>query len=134
MDQASTADHAGLTISRSRFRQVIRDYQPLPFESLSATDSRFRVRMHHALKNDDRLWVALRAAARHVPPGPLTVADLGTYPGSLLRLLRRLLPPEACRLVGVGLMTSDEFRRAMAEDSGAEILTVNLEPNPGDAP
>ncbi len=25
-------------------------------------------------------------------------------------------------------MTSDEFRRAMAEDSGAEILTVNLDP------
>ncbi|MEE9231531.1 MAG: methyltransferase domain-containing protein [Acidobacteriota bacterium] len=117
-----------MRISRRHFNQIVRDYQPLPFESFSPTDRRFSVRMHHALKNYDRLWIALRAAARYVPPGPLTVADLGTYPGSLLRLLRRLLPPETCRLVGVGLMISDEFRQAMAEDCGAEILTVNLDP------
>ncbi len=84
--------------------------------------------MHHVLKNYDRLRVALRTAARYAPTGPFTVADLGTYPGSFLRLLRRMLPPEMCRLIGVGLMTSEEFRRAMAKDCAAEILTVNLDP------
>ena len=109
----------GLRISRRHLKQVMCYYEPLSFESFSPTDHRFSVQMHHVLKNYDRLWVALRTAASYVPPGQLTVADLGTYPGSLLRLLRRLLPPERCRLVGVGLMISDEFRQAMAEDCGA---------------
>jgi SAM-dependent methyltransferase len=85
--------------------------------------------MHHVLKNYNRLSVALRTAAHYFPPGALTVADLGTYPGSLLRLLRCLLPPEKCRLIGVGLMITDEFCQAMAEDCAAEILTVNLDPS-----
>ena len=117
-----------MRISHRHFNQIFRDYQPLSFEDFSPTDRRLKVRMHHVLKNYDRLWVALRTAASYIPPGPLTVADLGTYPGSFLRLLRRMLPPETCRLIGVGLMISAEFRRAMAEDSGAEILTVNLDP------
>ncbi len=117
-----------MRISRRHFNQIVRDYQPLPFEDFSPTDRRFSARMHHVLKNYDRLSEALRTAARYAPPGPLTVADLGTYPGSLLRLFRRLLPPETCRLVGVGLMISEEFRRAMAKDCGAEIVTVNLDP------
>lgn len=117
-----------MTVSRRRFNEMVRAYQPLPFEDFAAGDRRFPVRMHHVLKNRDRLWAALRSAARHLPPGPLTVVDLGTYPGSLLRLLRRLLAPESSRLIGVGLMVSEEFRRAMREDCGAEILTVNLDP------
>ncbi len=119
---------AGMRISCRRLKQLMRDYQPLPFESFSPNDRRSSVQMHHVLKNYDRLWVALRTAGRYAPPGPLTVADLGTYPGSLLRLLRRLIPSETCRLVGVGLMISDEFRQTMAEDCGTEILTVNLDP------
>ncbi|MCZ6481264.1 MAG: methyltransferase domain-containing protein [candidate division NC10 bacterium] len=122
------AGATGMRISRRRLKQLMRDYQPLLFESFSPTDRRYSVQMHHVLKNYDRFWVALRTAARYVPLGPLTVADLGTYPGSLLRLLRRLVPSEACRLVGVGLMISDEFRQTMAEDCGADILTVNLDP------
>lgn len=117
-----------MRISCHHFNQIFRDYEPLSFEDFPPTDRRFRVRMHHVLKNYDRLWVALRTISRYVPPGSFTVADLGTYPGSCLRLLHRLLPPETCRLVGVGLMISAEFRRAMAEDCGAEILTVNLDP------
>ncbi len=117
-----------MRISRHQFNQILRDYEPQSFEDIPPTDRRLKVRMHYVLKNYDRLWVALRTAARYIPPGPLTVADLGTYPGSFLRLLRRMLPPETCRLIGVGLMISAEFRRAMAEDSGAEILTVNLDP------
>ena len=125
--------HQGLAtdmrISRSRFKQLVRDYEPLPFEVIPSSDHhRFRVRRHHVLKNCERLLVALRTAARYLPSGPLTVADLGTYPGSLLRLIHRLLPPETCRLVGIGLITSADFRQAMAEDCGAEIITVNLDP------
>lgn len=119
----------GLMISRDRFDELVRDYEPLDFEVVLPTDRRrFRVPMHNVLKNRDRLWLAIKAASRYFPLGAFTVADLGIYPGSLLRLLRHLLPPETCRLIGCGLMTSDDFRRAMAETCGAEILTVNLDP------
>lgn len=117
-----------MTISLRRFNEVVREYEPLPFEDFSPADQRFQVRMHHVLKNRDRLWMALRRAADYLPPGALTVVDLGTYPGSLLRLLHRVLSPRRCRLIGVGLMVSEEFRRAMAAYCGAEILTVNLDP------
>ena len=117
-----------VTLSRRRFDQVVRDYRPLPFETFASDDPRFREPLHHVLRNRDRLCAAVVGAGRYLPPGPLTVADLGTYPGSLLRLLRRLLSGRACRLIGVGLMISDHFRRAMAEDCDAEILTVNLDP------
>jgi SAM-dependent methyltransferase len=117
-----------MSLDRRRFGQVVRDYRPLPFEDFSPDDARFRVPMHHVRKNRDRFWAALGAAARHLPEGPLTIVDLGTYPGSLLRLLSRLLAPRPRRLIGVGLSISPEFRRAMAEDCGAEILEVNLDP------
>lgn len=117
----------GLAVSRRRFDRLVRDYQPLPFEAFSPTDRRFRVPTHHVLKNRDRFWETLRTAARYLPPAPSVVADLGTYPGSLLRLLRRTLAPPPSRLVGVGLMISEEFRRTMVEDCGAEILVVNLD-------
>lgn len=117
-----------MKLSRRRFDQIVREYSPLPFEAFSAEDRRFTTTMHHVLKNRDRFWMAVKVAARYLPPRPLTVADLGTYPGSLLRLLRRLPSLEQCRLIGIGLMISEEFRRAMHEDCGAEVLTVNLDP------
>lgn len=119
-------ERRGSTISHRRFERLARNYQPLPFEAFPPTDARYRIPMHHVLKNADRLWVALRTAGRYMPPDPAAIADLGTYPGSLLRLLRPLVP--SSRLIGIGLMTSDEFRRAMAEDCHAEILSVNLDP------
>jgi SAM-dependent methyltransferase len=117
-----------MVVTRSRFKQLIADYQPFPFEAFPPDDPRFRVPMHHALKNYDRLWAALRVASEYLPPEAGTIVDFGPYPGSLLRLLRRLLPPQSCRLIGVGLMTADEFKKAMTEDCAAEILTVNLDP------
>ena len=54
---------------RRGFDQVVRDYRPLPIEAFSAGDPRFRVPMHHLLKNRDRFWLALQAAFRFFPPG-----------------------------------------------------------------
>ena len=85
--------------------------------------------MHHALKSRDRFYVALRSGIRRLPAGECTVIDFGPYPGSLLRLLRSLHPSKDLRLVGAGLMTSDEFIRFMKDDCNAETLTVNLDPH-----
>lgn len=129
MGQPSSGTRAGEMIRRGRFDRFIREYDPLAFEVIPSTDwRRFRVPMHHGLKNRDRFWLAIRVASRYFPQGSFAVADLGTYPGSFLRILRHFLSPERCRLIGVGLLTSDDFRRAMGEACGADILTVNLDP------
>jgi SAM-dependent methyltransferase len=129
MGRPTTGGNVGLKINRRRFEQLVRNYSPLPFEIIAPTDlRRFRVPMHHVLKNHDRFWLAIKAVSRYFPSDLFTVADLGTFPGSLLRLLRHFLPPERCWLIGIGLMTSHDFRRAMAEVCDAEILTVNLDP------
>lgn len=127
--QPSSSGRMGQAIRRGGFARFVREYDPLAFEVIPSTDRhRFSVPMHHLLKNRDRFWLALRMALRYFPSEPFTVADLGTYPGSFLRILRHFLPPERCRLIGVGLMISDDFRRAMSAACGAEILTVNLDP------
>jgi len=116
-----------MPLSYSRFREILRDYRPLEFEVLEPQEI-YRLPMHHALKNRTRLWLSLRATSRYFPADPFTVVDLGTYPGSLLRFLRRLFLPDRCRLIGVGLMISEEFTQAIEEDCSAEIHRVNLDP------
>ncbi len=116
-----------MPLSYSRFRQILRDYRPLEFEVLESQEF-YRLPMHHALKSRTRLWLSLRTTSRYFPAHPFTVVDLGTYPGSLLRFLHRLLSPDRCRLIGVGLMISDEFTQAIKEDCPAEIHRVNLDP------
>ena len=105
----------------------MRDHKPLEFEVIESQGV-FRLPMHHALKNRARLWQSLRATSRYFPADRFTVVDLGTYPGSLLRFLRRLLSPDRCRLIGVWLMISEEFTQAIREDCSAEIHRVNLDP------
>ncbi len=116
-----------MPLSYSRFREILRDYRPLEFEVLESQEV-YRLTMHHALKNRPRLWLSLRATSRYFPADPFTIVDLGTYPGSLLRFLRCLLSPDRCRLIGVGLMISEEFTQAIEKDCSAEIYRVNLDP------
>lgn len=116
------------SVSRKSFRAVMESYDPLPFEVADPSDPRFNIPMHHMLKNEDRFWKTLKVASEYFPEGDFAVADLGTYPGSLLRLLHRLLDPDRVRLFGVGLLTTDDFKQALAADCDAGILTVNLDP------
>ncbi len=118
-------------IGRDVYSRLVQDYEPLAFEEVWTTERRrFRIPMNHVLKNRERFWEALRTASRYFPPQDdnCTIADLGTFPGSLLRLLRNLLSPRECRLIGIGLMISEDFRQAMVNSCGAEILTANLDP------
>lgn len=80
------------------------------------------------MKCRDRLHVALRSGLRTLPPDKQAIVDFGPYPGSLLRLLRRLDFTQSASLFGAGLMASDEFVHFMQSDVQAEILTVNLDP------
>lgn len=57
MRQPSSGGLAGQAIRRGRFVRLVRKYEPLAFEVIASTDrQRFRVPMHHVLKNRDRFW------------------------------------------------------------------------------
>jgi SAM-dependent methyltransferase len=117
-------------LTRADFRRLLAAYRPSPFEVFEDGDGRFTRPAHHALKSRDRLFVALQTGLRHLVGDEATVADLGPYPGSLLRLLRALRP--RARLIGAGLMASPEFVRFMREDAAAEVVAVDLDPASGE--
>jgi SAM-dependent methyltransferase len=108
------------------FRRLLAGYRPSPFEVFDGGDRRFTRPLHHALKSRDRLFEALASGLRRLADEAGTIADLGPYPGSLLRLLRTRCP--RARLIGAGLMASPEFVRFMREDSAAEVVAVNFDP------
>lgn len=115
-------------LTRRHFLNVLKSYQPSMYESFGQKDERFTTPMHHAKKCRDRLHVALRSGLRTLPSDRQTIVDLGPFPGSLLRLLRRLDYTKSAQLYGAGLMISDEFMSFMQKDIRANILTVDLDP------
>jgi SAM-dependent methyltransferase len=116
-----------MQMTRRWFTQALREYVPYAWE-VPPADARFRIPVHYALMNRDRFATALLVGASHFPNAPFTVLDLGPYPGTFLRLLRRLLPAEQCRLIGAGLSVTPDFLAAMRRDCDADIFTVNLDP------
>ncbi len=115
-------------LTRRRFSDLLAHYRPSRYETFGQDDARFSTPMHHALKCRDRLHVALRSGLRTLSPDRQTIVDFGPFPGSLLRLLRSLNFTRSARLVGAGLMASEDFIHCMREDVQAEVLTVNLDP------
>lgn len=118
-------------LTRHRFLDLLKTYQPSSYEVFGQDDIRFTRPMHHAMKCQDRLHVALKCGLGRLPPEKQTIVDLGPFPGSLLRILRRLDYTNSARLFGAGLMISDEFVHFMQRDVQAEIHAVNLDPAGG---
>lgn len=118
-------------LTRHRFLDVVRTYQPSSYEMFGHSDTRFAIPMHHAKKCQDRLHVALKCGLRRLPSEKQVIVDLGPFPGSLLRLLRGLDYTRSARLCGAGLMVSDEFIHFMQRNVQADIYPVNLDPAGG---
>lgn len=118
-------------LTRHRFLDLLGTYQPSLYEAFRQGDARFTIPMHHAMKCRDRLHVALKSGLCRLPSEKQTIVDLGPFPGSLLRLLRRLNYTHSARLFGAGLMVSDEFVHFMHRDVQADIQAVNLDPAGG---
>jgi len=118
-------------LRKRQFYEFIKNYQPAQFEEFNETDYRFDLRkryVNYALKNRFRFYVTLKFALRYFSATPLTVLDLGTYPGTLLRILHELLPRHPLSLYGVGLKVPPDFIQAMKEKAQAVIMAVNLDP------
>jgi SAM-dependent methyltransferase len=116
-------------LTKREFLRVVNEYPPSRYDGFEEADARFVRRMHHALKCRERLFVALRSGLGRLNGSDSTILDFGPYPGTLLRLIRTLCLRRDLRLIGAGLMTSDEFIRFMKQDCHADILTVNLDPS-----
>lgn len=114
------------TLTRTGFRRLLDAYRPSPFERFGDGDPRFSRPVHHALKSRDRLFVALRSGLGRLARDGGTIADLGPYPGSLLRLLRALRP--RARLIGAGLLATPEFVGFMRDDCAVDVAAVNFDP------
>jgi SAM-dependent methyltransferase len=113
-------------LGRREFRRLLAAYHPSPFEVFGVDDGRFTRPLHHALKSRERLFVALASGLRRLAADGGTIADLGPFPGSALRLLRALRP--RARLIGAGLLATPEFVGFMHADAAAEIVAVNFDP------
>lgn len=118
----------GVGLTRREFHRVLRAYQPSGYEAYGPANPRFTVPMHHAWKCRDRLHVALRGGLSRLSRSDAVIMDFGPFPGSLLRLLRRLDATNRARLFGAGLMMDEGFKAFMRQDSDAELFTVNLDP------
>jgi SAM-dependent methyltransferase len=121
----------GYELTRRHFVDLLHAYHPSLYEAFGADDTRFSIPMYHAMKCRDRLHVALKSGLRRLPVEKQTIVDLGPFPGSLLRLLRRLDYTHSAQLCGAGLMVSDEFVQFMQRDVQADIHAVNLDPAGG---
>ena len=121
----------GYELTRRHFLNLLQAYHPSSYETFGADDARFSTPMHHAMKCQDRLHVALRSGLRKLSSEKQTIVDLGPFPGSLLRILRSLDYTRSAQLWGAGLMVSDEFVQFMQRDVQADIQTVNLDPAGG---
>ena len=121
----------GYELTRQHFVDLLHAYHPSSYEAFGADDARFSIPMCHAMKCQDRLHVALKSGLRRLPFEKQTIVDLGPFPGSLLRLLRRLDYTHAAQLCGAGLMVSDKFVQFMQRDVQADIHAVNLDPAGG---
>lgn len=118
-------------LTRHEFLDLLRTYEPSAYEIFGPDDARFTIPMHHAMKCRDRLHVALKSGLRRLPSEKQAIVDFGPFPGSLLRLLRRLDYTRSAQLFGAGLMASGEFVHCMQREAQADILTVNLDPSGG---
>ncbi|MBW2623360.1 MAG: methyltransferase domain-containing protein, partial [Deltaproteobacteria bacterium] len=69
------------------------------------------------LNNAYRFWILLNLIQTYTPStGIGTILDMGVYPGTLVRLMRRLLfhDYEKWNIIGTGLALTKEFREGLA--------------------
>ncbi len=117
--------------SKNKFYKFLFNYRPLPWEEFAEEDSRFNLRkryVNYALKNRDQFYFALKYALKYFSSSTLKILDLGTYPGTMLRILKEFLLEYKLDLYGVGLCVTSDFFRIMKEKTGATIIAINLDP------
>jgi SAM-dependent methyltransferase len=117
--------------NKNKFYKFLFSYKPLPYEEFDEEDPRFNLKkryINYALKNRARFYIALKYALKHFSSSSLTVLDLGTYPGTILRILKEFLLDYKIDLYGAGLRIIPDFTKMMKDKANATIMAVNLDP------
>ena len=118
-------------LSRKKFYTFLAHYKPLFWEEFSKTDPRYDLKkrsVNYALVNRERFYFVLYYALKHLKTEASKVVDLGTYPGTMLRILREFLVEYRFDLFGVGLRLEEEFVRRLTDLTSAKLMAVNLDP------
>ena len=119
-------------LNKDKFYKFIFDYKPLAWEEFDDKDRRFDLKkryVNYALKNRYRFYITLKYALQYFSSKRLKILDLGTYPGTMLRILKEYMSDYNFELYGAGLSIRPEFIKAMNARAAAKIITVNLDPN-----
>ncbi len=118
-------------LSKNKFYKFLFNYQSLHYEEFSEKDPRFTLKkryVDYALKNRYRFYITLKYALKHFSSYTLKVLDLGTYPGTMLRILKEFLLDYKIDLYGAGLRITPDFVKMMKDRTNATIMAVNLDP------
>lgn len=118
------------TLQKKDFYKIVDHYNPNKFEIMGDRSwAEFKLPMNYALRNRYRFFKVFSYIIDNFTLKNSYFLDLGPYPGTFLRLLRHLHPPDDLRLFGAGLRASDEFVGFMEKEYKATIYEVNLDPS-----
>jgi len=108
------------TITWSDFKEFVDDYEPFSFEVVKGKD------LHHLRKNENRMYRMLCLLAQYLNEN-IYLCDLGSFPGTFLRVLLHFGKGLNLHLTAAGLLINHGFQDAMSK-LGIEVLKVNLDP------
>jgi SAM-dependent methyltransferase len=108
------------TITWSGFRTFVDEYEPFSFEVVKGKD------LHHLRKNENRMYRMIRSLEKYLTKNN-SICDLGSFPGSFLRVLLHYGEGLDLSLTAAGLIINHGFQDAMSK-LGIEVLEVNLDP------
>ena len=108
------------TITWPEFKEFVDDYEPFSFEVVKGKD------VHHLRKNENRMYRMLCSLAQYLNEN-ICLCDLGSFPGTFLRVLLHFGKGLNLNLTAAGLLINHGFQDAMSK-LGIEVLKVNLDP------
>jgi SAM-dependent methyltransferase len=104
----------------SEFEEFVNEYEPFSFEVVEGKH------LHHLRKNEQRMYRMLCSLSHYLKENTY-LCDLGSFPGTFLRVLLHYCEGLKLNLTAAGLLVNHGFQDAMTE-LGIEVIKVNLDP------
>ncbi|MFQ5772406.1 MAG: methyltransferase domain-containing protein [bacterium] len=102
------------------FKKFVDEYEPFSFEVVKGKD------LNHLRKNENRMYRMLCSIDKYLRKD-VNLCDLGSFPGTFLRVLLHYAKSLNLNLTSAGLLINHGFQDAMVK-LGIEVLKVNLDP------
>ena len=120
-------------IKKDTFYSLLDKMEPSPFEIMQQHAPIRTLKSsstNYITFNRERFYETIRYALKYVKTSNIKICDIGVFPGTLLRILREVLPKEgiSAKLMGAGLYISKDFYSHFKDRLGIDIYTVNIDP------